>query len=80
MVEKVAAVMINRKSIVNSENLTEAKRLFLEIYNLATEEPYSFLYVNLMKTDVDEMFMKTLQVALLYITTTFKDIAHYKIF
>ena len=58
MVEELAAVMINRKSIANSKNLTEAKRLFLEIYNLATEEPYSFLYVNLMKTDVNEMFMK----------------------
>ena len=30
----------------------------LEVYNIATEEPYGFLYINLLKPDVNDMFYK----------------------
>jgi len=44
------------------ESLTEElsalvdKKTFLEIYNLAVEDPYSFLYVNLMAKTLDDVF------------------------
>ena len=38
------------------KNLAEAKKFMLEVYNLATEEPYSFSFINLMKSDVNDMF------------------------
>ena len=44
--------------MADTKNLAEAKKLMLEVYNLATEEPYSFLFINLMKGDVNEMFYK----------------------
>ena len=31
-----------------------------EVYNMATEEPYSFLFFNVLKADLNEMFMKDL--------------------
>ena len=40
MTEELSAVLINKKMLVDAKNLAEAKRLLLEIYNLATEEPY----------------------------------------
>ena len=44
--------------LADAKNIAEAKRLLLEIYNEATSEPYSFLYCNLTKSDIDEVFMK----------------------
>ena len=32
------------------------KKTLLELYNTATSEPYSFLYVNLRAKDKDDMF------------------------
>ena len=58
MSEELSAVLVNKKMLVDNKNLAEAKRLLLEIYNLATSEPYSFLFINLMKTNVNEIFMK----------------------
>ena len=43
MVEELSAVLIKKSS---------------EVHNLATEEPYSFLFINLMNADVNEMFYK----------------------
>ncbi len=34
------------------------KKTLLEIYKLATREPYSFLVVDMMTKDVSKMFMK----------------------
>ena len=31
------------------------KKLLLELYSIATEEPYNFLLINLMKPDVNDM-------------------------
>ena len=58
MVEELSAMLINRKMLADAKNIAEAKRLLLEIYNEATSEPYSFLYCNLTKSDIDEVFMK----------------------
>ena len=59
MVEELSAVLLIKKSTVaDAKNLAEAKNLLLEVYNIATEEPYSFLYINLMKPDVNDMFCK----------------------
>ena len=32
------------------------KKTFLEMYNIATEEPYSFWYINLMAKSKNDMF------------------------
>ena len=58
MVEELSAMLINKKMLADAKNVAEAKRLLLEIYNEATSEPYSFLYCNLTKSDIDEVFMK----------------------
>ena len=58
MVEELSAVLIKKSTVADAKNLTEAKKLLLELYNIATEEPYSFLYSNLMKPDVKDMFYK----------------------
>ena len=49
--------LISKKAMSDMNSLHQAKQLLLEIYNLATEEPYSFLYVNLMEPDINTMFM-----------------------
>ena len=51
MVEELSAVLIKKSSVADTKNLAEAKKL-------ATEEPYSFLFINLMKPDVNDMFYK----------------------
>ena len=60
MVEELSAVLIKKSSVADTKNLAEAKKLMLEVYNLATEEPYSFLFIKLMKGDVNDMFIKDL--------------------
>ena len=39
------------------KNIHNAKKTLLEIYEKATEEKYSFLFVNLMESDVNKVFM-----------------------
>ena len=56
MVEELSAVMIKKSSVADTKNLAEAKKLMLEVYISATEEPYSFSFINLMKGDVNDMF------------------------
>ena len=58
MVEELSAVLIKKSAVADTKILAEAKKLMLEVYNLATEEPYSFLFINLMKGDVNDMFYK----------------------
>ena len=59
MVEELSAVLIKKSTVADAKNLAEAKKLLLEVYNIATEEPYSFLSINLMKPDVNDMFYKS---------------------
>ena len=42
MVGELNAVLIKKSSVADTENLQAARKLLLEVYNLATEEPYSF--------------------------------------
>ena len=56
--EELAAMLINKKMLADAKNVAAAKRVLLEIYNEATEEQFSFLYVDLMKQDINEAFMK----------------------
>ena len=58
MVEELSAVLIKKSTVTDAKHLAEAKKLMLELYNIATEEPYSFLFIDLMKADVNEMFYK----------------------
>ena len=39
-------------------NLQEAKKLIYKIYEVATAEPHNFLYINLLQSDLNKMFMK----------------------
>ena len=41
-VEELSAILMKKSSVADTKNLAEAKKLMLEVYNLATEEPYSF--------------------------------------
>ena len=65
MVEELSAVLIKKPSVADTKNVAEAKKLLFEVYNIATEEPYSFLFINLMKLDVDDMFCKRLDAKLI---------------
>ena len=58
MVEELSTVLITKSTVADTKNLAEAKKLLLEVYNIATEEPYSFSFINLMKSDVNDMFYK----------------------
>ena len=58
MVEELSTVLIKKSTVADTKNLAEAKKLLLEVYNTATEEPYSFLFINLMKPHVNDMFYK----------------------
>ena len=35
---------------------TVGRKYFFQMYNLATNEPYSFLYINLVSPKINEMF------------------------
>ena len=58
MLEELSVVLIKKSTVADTKNLQEAKKLLLEVYNLATEKAYSFLFINLMKADVNDMFYK----------------------
>ena len=45
-------------AIVRSDNLLESKKLIYKIYETATDEPHSFLYINLLQKDPSRIFMK----------------------
>ena len=45
------------EAILEELGAIEEKKLILEIYNMATAEPYSFLYVNLRATSKNHIFL-----------------------
>ena len=57
VLDELAGVLISKKAMSDMKSLHQAKQLLLEIYNVATEEPFSFLFVNLMQPDTNKMFM-----------------------
>ena len=58
MVEELSAVLIKKSNVADAKNFREAKKLLLEVYNLATEGPYSLLFTKLVKPGVNAMFYK----------------------
>lgn len=44
------------ESLIEELSALSSKKVLLEMYNLATSEPYSFWYINLMAKDVNKMF------------------------
>ena len=57
VLDELAGVLISKKAMSDMKSLHQAKQLLLEIYNVATEEPFRFLFVNLMQPDINKMFM-----------------------
>ena len=57
VLDELAGVLTSKKAMSDMKSLHQAKQLLLEIYNVATEEPFSFLFVNLMQPDINKMFM-----------------------
>ena len=45
-------------AIVRRNNLHESKKVIYDLYETATDEPHSFLYINLLEKNPDKMFMK----------------------
>ena len=45
-------------AIVRSDNLHESKKLIYKIYETATDEPQSFVYIHLLEKNPDKMVMK----------------------
>ena len=56
MIEELSALLIKRKLLSNDKTINDAKNTLLDIYNIATQEKYSFLVVDLMKQDINEVF------------------------
>jgi hypothetical protein len=44
------------ESLIEELSAIEPKKVLMEMYNMATEEPYSFWYANLMAKSKNEMF------------------------
>ena len=45
-------------AIIEEVSAVHNPKVLLEFYNVATREPYSFLYINLVAKTVDDMFFK----------------------
>ena len=56
MIEELSALLVKKNLLMDDKNIHNAKKTFLEIYDKATEEKYSFLFVNLMESDINEVF------------------------
>ena len=54
LVEELSALLIKKKIMNN--NINDAKKTLLEIYEKATEEKYSFLFVNLLENNINDVF------------------------
>ena len=57
MIEELSALLVKKHLLMDDKNIHNAKKTLLEIYEMATEEKYSFLFVNLMEADVNKVFM-----------------------
>ena len=56
MLDELSGVLISKKAMSDMKSHHQAKQLLLDIYNVATEEPFSSVYVNLMEPDINKMF------------------------
>ena len=55
MVEELSALLIKR-NFMDYKNIHNARHALLEIYEKATEEKFSCLFVNLMESDINDVF------------------------
>ena len=44
------------ESLVEELSALASKKILLEMYNLATTEPYAFWYINLLQNNINKMF------------------------
>ena len=58
MVEELLALLIKRNFIMDDKNTHNAKNTLSEIYEKATEERFSFLFVKLTESDINEVLTK----------------------
>ena len=56
MVDELSALLI-KNNFLTDKQINNAKNTLLEIYDKATEEKFSFLFVNLMESDINRVFM-----------------------
>ena len=57
MIEELSAPLIKKNFLMDDKNINSAKKTLLEIYELATEDRFSLLFVNLMESDINRVFM-----------------------
>ena len=57
VLDELSGVLISKKAMSDVKSLHQAKQLLLEIYNLATGEPFRFFFVNFVQPDINKMFM-----------------------
>ncbi len=57
MIEELLALLVKKNLLMDDKNIHNAKKTLLEIYEKATQKKYSFLFVNLMESDVNKVFM-----------------------
>ena len=56
MIEELSALLVKKNLLMDDKNIHNAKKTLLEIYEKATEEKYSFLFVNLMESNINDVF------------------------
>ena len=56
MIEELSALLVRKNLLMVDKNIHNAKKTLLEIYEKATEEKYSFLFVNLMESNINDVF------------------------
>ena len=44
-------------AVVRRNNIQESKKMVYRLYEIATAEPFNFLYINLLEKDPSKMFM-----------------------
>ena len=56
MIEELSALLVKKNLLMDDKNIHNAKKTLLEIYEKATEERFSSLFVNLMESDINDVF------------------------
>ena len=56
MIEELSALLVKKNLLMDDKNIHNAKKTLLEIYEKATEEKYSFLFVNFMESNINDVF------------------------
>ena len=57
-VKEIELLQDELSAIVRRNNLQESKKMIYDLYETATDEPHSFLYINLLEKSIDKTFLK----------------------